>query len=488
VQSGTCITFRPDHQIFNDAEFDAEYIYKIACSRAYLHKGVEIVWNCDESLASAKKVPESCVIHYPEGLKDYLYTLIEKENTVSPEAFIGESLLPDGLGKIEWAINWLRYEDDPFMLSYCNTICTPSGGTHELGVRNAILKGIKNYAAILENKKASNITLDDVMASAASIVSLFIKNPIFQGQTKEKLLNPEVPRLIENTIRHQLEHWLTSSPDNANNILANIISNAEERINRKKSKEIARKTPIKNLRLPGKLTDCNKEGCHDTEIFLVEGDSAGGSAKQARDRENQAILPLKGKILNVASNSIEKIKSNQEICDLIIALGCGIGNNYKEENLRYEKVIIMTDADVDGSHIVSLLLTFFYLQMPQLIINGHLYLAQPPLYKITQGANNYYLRNDREKDKLLEKMNKSKYKFEINRFKGLGEMNAQQLKETTMDPKKRNLLKIMFGPQTEDSTVMLVKDLMGKDPKPRFRFIEERTNLMKENLSSILDI
>ena len=484
-KTGTMITFHPDPEIFGDIQFNAEIIYRLACSRAYLFKGVEIHWSCDASFVN-EKVPATSVIHFPNGLRDYLESSTQGENAIIQEPFCGEAAFPDAQGRVEWALTWLIGSESQSR-TYCNTIHTPQGGAHELGLRNALLKGLKSYAAIVDNKRANIVTSEDVFTSIASIISVFIKNPIFQGQTKEKLLNQEATKYVENAIRNSFENFLAQNPKTAEVIIERIIQDAEERISRKKSKEVSRKTPIKSLRLPGKLTDCNQEAQKGTEIFLVEGDSAGGSAKQARNRETQAILPLKGKILNIASSTIEKIKANQEISDLITALGVETGSKYKDEDLRYEKVVIMTDADVDGAHITSLLLTFFYLSMPQLIENGHLYLAQPPLYKVTQGANNYYVQNDAEKEKLLEKLSKSRGQIEMSRFKGLGEMSAPQLKETTMDPSKRTLIKVMIDRESE-VTKQLVDDLMGKNPEPRFKFIQEKTNLIKDNLSEFVDI
>ena len=486
-ETGTQISFKPDKEIFGNINYNFTKIFHIVCSKAYLFKGVEIHWSCDPSLVKENSgIPHTQIIHYPNGLKDYLIDITNNDQLMSPDIFCGENIFPDNNGKIEWAINWLSYGDS-ISRSFCNTIYTPYGGTHEQGLKQGLVKGLKKYAEMVDNKRASNITADDVMSCAASLLSIFIKNPTFQGQTKEKLLTQEALRLTENTIRHNFEHWLTADPKNANAILELIINEADERIKKKKSKEVSRKTPIKSLRLPGKLADCSSDAKIGTELFLVEGDSAGGSAKQGRNRETQAILPLKGKILNVANNSFEKIKNNQEISDLTIALGCGTGKDYTEEDLRYEKVIIMTDADVDGAHITSLILTFFYQQMPNLIANGHLYLAQPPLYKITQKGENHYAQTEAERAAIIAKLPKNKGNIEVSRFKGLGEMTAPQLKVTTMDPKTRVLLKVVVD---EDITThqKLVDNLMGKNPELRFKFIKENTSLLSDNIANIVDL
>ncbi|MFI4984033.1 MAG: DNA topoisomerase IV subunit B [Rickettsiales bacterium] len=485
-ETGTSVTFHPDPEIFKKNKFHPENIYKLACSKAYLFKGVAIQWSCDkETLPQDSPTPQKAIIHYPNGLQDFLISIVPPEQLLADATFAGEVEFPDEQGKVEWAISWLRFGDS-ITRSYCNTIHTAEGGTHEAGLRSALLKGLRAYADITNNKKASQITSEDVLELSVSLLSVFIKNPSFQGQTKEKLLTHEATKLVDNAVKHQFDHWLTGNPKVANDILALVIQNSEDRLRRKKEKEVARKNPIKSMRLPGKLADCNQSDSTGTELFLVEGESAGGSAKQGRDRERQAILPLKGKILNVASNSMDKIKANQEIADLMLALGCGVGANYNEKDLRYEKIIIMTDADVDGSHISSLLMTFFYLQMPELIRGGHLYLAQPPLYRITQGAETYYAQNDVEKEKLIAKLGKKT--MDVGRFKGLGEMTAKQLKETTMDPKKRTLLKVMIANENEVEVAQLVENLMGRNPEPRFLFIKERTETASSDLKDLVDL
>lgn len=479
---GTEITFIPDPQIFGDIKFDPATLYRLSCSRGYLYRGVEIVWHCDEA---PEGVPQDQVIHYPNGLKDYIIDYTKTLEMIVPEIFAGSTDFPDSMGKVEWAISWQAF-DDGFAKCYCNTVYTPQGGTHEQGFKSGLLKALKNYGELTGNNKLNALTADDIFASAASIASVFIKNPIFQGQTKEKLLSAEAVKLVENAVRPQFENWLTASPKVAGLVIDKILADCEERLNRKKSKEVARKSPIKSMRLPGKLTDCSSDAKHGSEIFLVEGESAGGSAKQARNRENQAILPLKGKILNVANSSTDKIMANTEISDLLTALGCGWGKHYREEDLRYEKVVIMTDADVDGAHITSLLLTFFYKQMPKLIENGHLYIAQPPLYKLTHQNKSMYAANDAELEAMLAKLGKARDKVEIGRFKGLGEMTAPQLKETTMDPKKRTLLKVEIV--NDEALHQTVTNLMGKDPEPRFLFIKHRSQISMGRLEGIVDV
>ena len=485
--TGTSITFIPDQEIFGDHKYTPDKIYRLACSKAYLYKGMEIHWSCDKELVEGSAIPASAIIHFPNGLKDFLNSVVDPTSLATEETFFGEAELFDGKGKIEWAVNWI-IKGDAVNRSYCNTIYTSLGGTHENGLRAGLLKGLKNYAELIGNKKAVQITVEDIASVAITLVSIFMPNPIFQGQTKEKLLSQEVSKAVEQVIRNHFEHWLTATPKIADGVLELLIEESEDRQKRRKSKEVARKNPIKSLRLPGKLTDCSREDAKGTELFLVEGDSAGGSAKQARDREIQAILPLKGKILNVASSSLDKIQLNQEINDLIKALGCSVGTQYREQDLRYDRVIIMTDADVDGAHITSLLLTFFYRQLPQLIKDGHLYLAQPPLFKITQGAINHYAQTDEEKNQIYEKLSKGRGNIEVSRFKGLGEMAPHQLKETTMDPKKRTLFKVLVAEDSVEGTNKLVEDLMGKNPEPRFRFIKLKTESSNSNLKDLLDV
>ncbi len=470
---GTRVRFHPDPQIFGDhAKFDPGRIFRMARSKAYLFGGVEIRWSCDPSLVvEGGDIPEKAVFHFPGGLKDYLAATLGKEFTVTREIFAGKSEKSGGHGAMEWAVTW--YGGDPALHSYCNTIPTPEGGTHEAGLRIALTKGLKNYAELTQNKRAKEITTDDVMISAVGMLSVFIREPEFVGQTKDKLATVEAQRLVENALRDPFDHYLADNPNEAAKLLDWVIERAEERLRRRKEKEVNRKTAVRKLRLPGKLADCSQNTAEGAELFIVEGDSAGGSAKQARNRANQAILPLRGKILNVGSASRDKLMANQQIADLIQALGCGTRSKYREEDLRYERIIVMTDADVDGAHIASLLITFFYQEMPELIRGNHLYLAVPPLYVIRQGAKTVYARDDAHRAELMDTVFKGK-KVEIGRFKGLGEMMPAQLKETTMDPGKRTLLRVGIDDVDFEGTRDAVDALMGTKPEARFRFIQER--------------
>jgi topoisomerase-4 subunit B len=478
---GTRVRFHPDPQIFGDhAKFDPARVFRMARSKAYLFGGVEIRWSCDPGmLPEGSETPEKAVLHFPGGLKDYLQATMGKEFTVTREIFSGKSEKANGHGSLEWAITW--YGGDPQVHSYCNTIPTTEGGTHEAGLRIALLKGLKNYADLTQNKRAVGITTDDVMISAVGMLSVFIREPEFVGQTKDRLASAEAQRIVENALRDPFDHYLADNPGEAEKLLDWVIERAEERLRRRKEKEVGRKTAVRKLRLPGKLSDCAQNTAAGAELFIVEGDSAGGSAKQARNRKNQAILPLRGKILNVASAGREKLSANQQLSDLIQALGCATRTKYRDEDLRYERIIIMTDADVDGAHIASLLITFFYQEMPELIRGGHLFLAVPPLYKLTQGAKSAYARDDVHRQELTDTLFKGKGKIEISRFKGLGEMLPAQLKETTMDPSKRTLLKVAIDDVDFEGTRVAVDNLMGTKPDARFRFIQERA-AFAENL------
>ncbi|MFG5381802.1 DNA topoisomerase IV subunit B [Yoonia sp. R2-816] len=476
---GTAVTFHPDPEIFGALTLKPRTLFRMARSKAYLFSGVEIRW---KSGKDDGETPTEATFKFPGGLSDYLHERLEGATTYADKPFAGSVSFSEKFGeagKVDWAINWTPARDG-FIQSYCNTVPTPEGGTHESGFWSAVLKGIRDYGERVANKKAKQITRDDLMTGGSALVSIFIRDPQYVGQTKDRLSNESAQKMTEGAVRDHFDNWLANDTKSAGAILDFLVLRAEERLRRRQEKETARKSATKKLRLPGKLTDCTSKDRAGTELFIVEGDSAGGSGKGARNRENQALLPLKGKILNVLGAASNKLTTNAEINDLCEALGVGMGTRFNVDDLRYDKIIIMTDADVDGAHIASLLMTFFFTQMRPLIDHGHLYLACPPLYRLTQGAKRVYVADDAEKEAVLAKGLGGKGKIDVQRFKGLGEMDAKDLKETTMDPKTRKLIRVTVHDEEPGDTADLVERLMGKKPELRFQYIQENARFVEE--------
>lgn len=479
---GTTVSFVPDPEIFGKkAAFKPQRLHQLARSKAYLFAGVEIRWKCDPSLIK-DDTPAEAVFQFPGGLADHLAEEVGERPCATTDFFAGKQDFPNGQGSVEWAVAWPLYSDGAYSY-YCNTIPTRDGGTHEAGLRGALVKGIRAFGELVGIKKASGITADDIMAGSELMLSVFLKDPQFQSQTKDRLTSPEAAKLVENAIRDHFDHYCTDNMERGKALLTYCVERMEERLARKAEKEVKRKTATsaRKLRLPGKLTDCSEAGPEGTELFIVEGDSAGGSAKQARNRKTQAILPIRGKILNVASATSAKILANQEIADIVLALGCGTREQCDPDQLRYERIIIMTDADVDGAHIATLLMTFFFQEMGAIVKAGHVFLARPPLYRLTAGGTSHYAQDDAERAEIEATVFKGK-KVDVARFKGLGEMNPKQLRETTMDPETRSLLKVTLPQefQKEAGVKDLVDRLMGKHPEHRFQFIQENAAMLDE--------
>ena len=474
---GTEIIFLPDEAIFDVTTYDPKRLYNFINMKSVLVGGTIIKFEVDKELIK-DKTPSKKDFYYKNGIEDFFKLEYANKNKLFEKDFSLKSKLNQN-ENFEIYISFNNNESSSLQ-SYCNTIETPDGGSHEIGLKNGIVKAIKLYGQKNQISKINNINQNDLFDFSDVIISIFINDPSFEGQTKKRIIMPSLQKQIENKLQQEFLLWLNSSKKNAKILLENLIERALQRTDLSKIQNLDRKTLKERNRLPGKLVDCSSRSINNTEIFIVEGDSAGGSAKQARNREFQAILPLRGKILNVYNVGLSKIADNNEIQNLIQSLGCGIGKNFDFKKLRYDKIILMTDADVDGSHIATLLITFFYKYMKELIDENKLFLAMPPLFKIYDKNKNFYAYDEKEKDDLIKKEFKSG-NYNITRFKGLGEMPAEQLKETTMDQDKRKLVLITAEKAKNEIKITdkLFETLMGKQAELRFKFIQKNANFIK---------